>query len=150
MDPATAAAIGSTALQGAKWAWNNRDNIIKGGSTAVRLGKKYYNSAVKPLANTLFSSAGRKKAASAIYKKITNPVKTIKEASNYLASGKGKKLISGIAKDAHSALSAAEAISGKDMSAHKSLISQTHQQADRYHDIASQYNNEARQTFGLN
>lgn len=133
------AAAAPVALEGLKWAYNNRDSIKKGLDTGIRVGRKYID-AIKPLANNLLTVRGRKKSAAALYDKIRNPVKTAKQVSKYIASGKAGKLASDVAGDIHQVLGAAEQITGSDFSKHKSLVDRGHQKFSHYHDVLNKYN----------
>jgi hypothetical protein len=141
------AAAAPALIEGAKFAWDNRDNITQGGKTLIKLGKKVHSNVIKPLANTLFSKSKRRKAASEIMNKIRNPIKTIKEGSNLIKSGKLQKVAKSVARDVGSALDASEKITGKDLSNHKSIVSGAHDNFNRYHDVLSRYNDQGRKSF---
>lgn len=139
----------ATALAGAgeigKYVWDNRHGIAKGAQVGIRLAKKYHSNVIKPIANTLFTVSGRRKAASAIKARLDNPKKALMEASNYIASGKALRVAKDVAGDAHSAISAAEQISGRDLGKHRSMVNQGTKTFTHYHDLVHKYNSEARE-----
>lgn len=126
------------AIEAAKWAYGNRENIKSGLNTGITLARKY-GSKVRPLANTLMSVSGRKKTGKELMNKIRNPVKTAKEAASFITSGKASKLGHELLSDANKAISAAEDISGRDLSMHRKGLMDKASQVTHYHDILSKY-----------
>ncbi len=141
---AQAAVAAGAALAGE--AWDRRHEIQSGINEGIELAK-LGQSAGKRLANSLLTVRGRKKTAKTIMDKIKNPVRSAKELSSYIASGKALKHISSAAGHANRAISAAEQISGKDLSGAKSIVSNASNEANRYHDTLAAYNTQARDLF---
>jgi hypothetical protein len=139
-------AAAPAALEGLKWAYKNREGIKSGLDTGIKLARKY-TTAAKPLVNQLLTVRGRKKSAAALINKIKNPVKSAKEFSQFISSGKAGRIAGDIAKDAHSAIGAVENITGKDLSRHKSLVSQGEGKFNHYHDMLNKFNTDVSKTL---
>lgn len=128
---------------------------ISAGKTAYSLGQKYLPK-VKSLANNLFS-APKRRSAMDYMRNLTNPkgmkkliTKDIpsvaKGASNLISSGKLLKGAQEIAGDANTMLNASQKLIGdKYHSQATSLVNKGMGQAERFHDIASKYNEHGKQ-----
>lgn len=147
MASAGAIAAATAVGEAAKYAIKNRHAIEGGVRDGISIAKQIH-SGIKPLANQLMTVRGRRKAASTILSKIKNPLRSAKEASQFISSGKAAKMISSAAGVANRAANAAEAISGKDMSNAKSIINRGAGEAQRYHDIIHKYNEQGKQFVG--
>lgn len=144
-EPAAAAA-GGAAVSALGKAWDRRHEIMAGTRGAIELAKSGKSGGSK-LANALFTVRGRKKTAREIMNKIKNPVKTVKQASKYVASGKALKAIESAADKAGTAIDIAEGISGKDLSSARGAVKGAKETATSYHDTVSKYNDEGRDLF---
>lgn len=144
-EPALAAA-GGAAVSALGKAWDRRHEIAAGTRGAIELAKTGEHGASK-LANLAFTKRGRKMSANAFLSKLKHPVKSIKQASKYIASGKALKTIENAANKAGTALDIAEGISGKDLSSAREAVAGAHQTSKHYHDTLAMYNSQGRQLF---
>lgn len=121
--------------------------IISGLGLAHQMGSKYGHH-VKRLANNLFSAKKRKSAMNYM-KGLTKPKgmkKLVKDASQLITSGKLMKGVNEVAGDAQSVLNASKGLIGdKYHSQASALIKQGTSQAQHFHDIAHNYNEQGKQ-----